>query len=347
MARSARSLAVAFLVGLVLAAGRCYDKDDYSPTAPPTQQALTLTTSTGQTTLPADGISRLRILAQIPPDADPDKRTVVFATSLGTLIGGTANADGAREATADVGGQATVELQSGQQLGDAVVTASIKNVAGVTRRLVISFVAANPDEVVRFVAAPATAPADGATISSFTVQLSPALSLGTPVQFKTTAGKFQPGDVDTIPIPANGSYTATADLKSASTLGPARITATVQNVSREVVMEFRRALPDRIVVSTNNVFQVTPSTTAGVTVIGDLQRDIGRVTAGTVATFRATTEAGAAIGFFRDVAVVGSDGKATATFVTGETTYRGRVTLTVGAEGSSVTGSAEIEVVDP
>jgi hypothetical protein len=249
--------------------------------------------------------------------------------------------------TADLGGQATVELQSGQQLGDAVVTASIKDVAGVTRRLVISFVAANPDDVVRFVVAPAAAPADGATISSFTVQVSPALTLGAPVQFKTTAGKFQPGDVDTISIPADGSFAATADLESASTLGPARITATVANVSRETVLQFQRALPDRILVSTNNVFQVTPSTTAGVTVIGDFRRDIGTVTAGTIATFRATTDAGAAIGFFRDVAAVGSDGKATATFVTGETTYRGRVTLTVGAAGGAVTGSAEIEVVDP
>jgi hypothetical protein len=66
-----------------------------------------------------------------------------------------------------------------------------------------------------------------------------------------------------------------------------------------------------------------------------------------VATFRATTAAGAPIGFFRDVTTVSAAGTATATFLAGETDYRGAVTITVGAEGSSVTGTTGITIVDP
>ena len=45
--------------------------------------------------------------------------------------------------------------------------------------------------------------------------------------------------------------------------------------------------------------------------------------------------------------VVGTGRQATATYLAGNTTYRGRVTMTVGADGSAVIGMAEIEIVDP
>ena len=340
------SFALIALAALLLTAGRCYDKEDFSPTAPETRDALVLSTATGAITLPADGISRLRIVAQISPDASPDRRTVLFSKSAGTLLG-TADANGKVAVPADGTGRATIELQSAQQVGESVVTAEIKDVPGVTRQLVIGFVPANLNEVVSFTSAPASAPADGASTSSFTVRLSSALPVGTQVTFRTTAGKFQPGDVDTVTLTADASYTVTADLKSPSTIGPARVTATAQNVSREATIEFRRALPDHITVSTNGTSTVQPSTSAGVTVIGTFLRDIGKVTQGTVATFSANRESGPAVGFFRDITTVGADGKATATFIPGQTTEGGRVTLTLGAEGTSVTGTTTIEIVIP
>lgn len=344
--RPLASLASISLAALLLAAGRCYDKDDFSPTAPETRDALVLSTATGATTLPADGLSRLRIVAQISPDASPDRRTVLFSKTAGTLLG-TADANGKVAVPADGTGRATIELQSAQQVGESVVTAEIKDVAGLSRQLVIGFVPANLDELVRFTSAPASAPADGASISSFTVRLAPSLPVGTPVTFRTTAGKLQPGDVDTLTLTADASYTVTADLKSPTTLGPGRVTATAQNVSREAAIEFRRALPNHITVSTNGTTTVQPSTTAGVTVIGTFLRDIGTVTQGTIATFRANRESGPAVGFFRDITTVGADGKATATFIPGQTTEGGRVTLTVGADGTSVTGTTTIEIVIP
>ncbi|HET9766000.1 MAG TPA: hypothetical protein VFS60_04080 [Thermoanaerobaculia bacterium] len=345
-ARRMRALAATAVAAVALFAGRCYEKKDYSPTAPPTVNALTLSTANSQTSLPADGVSRLRIIARISPDADADKRTVLFSTTAGTLVG-TANASNQVAVAADVTGTATIELRSAQQVGSAVVTAQVQNVAGLSRQLTIAFTAADPDSVIQFIAAPASAPADGATVSTFTVQLSPSLPLGTQVQFQATAGLFQPENAATATRTADGSYQVSASLASPSAIGSGRVTATANNVSRQTTIEFQRAYPNVITVATNGTFTVKPSVSAGVTVVGTFLRNVGKVTPGTVATFRATTADGAPIGFFRDVTTVTAAGTATATFLAGETDYRGAVTITVGAEGSSVTGTTGITVVDP
>jgi hypothetical protein len=341
-----RPLAATALAALALFAGRCYDKKDYSPTAPATAEALTLGTANQQTSLPADGVSRLRIVARIAPDADPDKRTVLFSTTGGTLVG-TAGAGGQVPVAADSTGIASIELQSPQQVGAAVVTAQVQNVPGLSRQLTIAFTAAEPAGIIQFVAAPSTAPADGASISSFTVQLSPSLPLGTQVQLQATAGTFQPEGTASVTRTADGSYRVTADLASPTTIGRGRVTAAANNVSTQTTIDFQRALPHHITVATNGTFEVKPSTSQGVTVVGTFLRDVGTVTAGTVATFRATTPDGASIGFFRDVTTIGADGKATATFLAGQTTYRGPITITVGAQGTSVTGTTGLTVVDP
>jgi hypothetical protein len=349
--RRRHPLLMSCLAAALLLGGRCYEKRDYSPTAPPTAQALTLTTESQGTTLPADGVSRLRLVARIDPAADADKRTVLFSGTAGTLVG-TANSDGKVAVPADGNGVATIELQSSQQVGSSVVTAEVQNVPGLTRTLVITFVAADPDALLRFVAAPASAPADGATVSSFVVRLAPALPLGTTVRFETTAGVFLPEATASVQRVTDASYTATADLRSASAIGPARVTATAQNVSRQATIDFHRAHADHVTVSTNGVFQVPATATASLAVTGTFLRDVGRVTPGAVATFRATTDTGAPIGAFRDVTTVSADstgtaGVATATFLPGVTPYRGRVTITVGAAGSPVTGTTQIEIVAP
>jgi len=345
-ARRLRALLVTALAATALFAGRCYEKKDYSPTAPPTADALVLTTASGQTSLPADGVSRLQIIARISPDADADKRTVLFSTTAGTLVG-TANASNQIAVAADVTGTATVELRSAQQVGLAVVTAQVQNVAGLSRQINISFTEADAGSVLHFIAAPSSAPADGATLSSFTVQLSPSLPLGTQVTFQATAGVFQPGSTSSIVLTADGSYQVTADLQSPTTIGSGRVTATARGITQQAAINFVRALPDIITVSTGGTFQVSPSTSSGVTVTGTFLRNIGTVSAGTVATFRATISDGTAIGFFRDVTTVSASGTATATFLAGQTDYRGPVTITVGAQGSSVTGTTGITIVGP
>jgi hypothetical protein len=345
--RPASLLAGALLASTLLAANRCYERKDYEPTPGLIEATLALSTAGGVTSLPADGISRLRLVAQISPAADLGNRTIAFSTTAGTLLGGTPGTGGEQEVQADSRGQASIELQSAQRVGDAVVTARVKQVAGLTRQILITFTAANPDEVIRFVAAPASAPADGATLTAFTVAVSSSLPLGTPVQFQTTAGAFAPEGTASVSRAADGSFQATAVLESPATLSTALVRATASQVTREATIEFRRALPDRITVATGGKFQVMANGTDSVTVTGTYLRDVGQVTAGTVATFRATDATGAAIGFFRDVTVVGANGQATAAFIAGTAAYRGRVTITVGTADGAVTGSAEIEVIDP
>jgi len=340
-----RAFALVLLAAGLLSANRCYEQSDYDPSPALLDQALTLRAAGGATTLPADGISRLGIIARVSPQADLDKRTVVFTTSAGTLVGGSDGGNGAREVEADSEGEARIELQSSQQVGEAVVRASVKEVAGLTRQLLISFVAADPDAVIRFTASPATAPADGATLSAFTVELSPSLPLGTEVSFQTTLGSFAPEGATTVTRTADASFTATADLQSPGSLGTARIRATANQVTREATLRFVRALPDRITVATGGTARVPA--TGSVTVTATFLREVGEVTAGTVATFTAADASGAPVGSFREVTTVGMGGQATATFMPGGTDFRGAVTLTVGAEGTGVTGSAQVEVVDP
>ena len=73
-----RALVAALLFAILPLAAGCYDKGDHSPTEPPALESLTLSTAGNRTSLPADGVSRLRFVAQIRPDSDPDKRTVIF-----------------------------------------------------------------------------------------------------------------------------------------------------------------------------------------------------------------------------------------------------------------------------
>lgn len=350
--RSASTLRLAgTVVGfLLLSANQCYKSSSYGPTSPEVRLALTLRTADGSTSLPADGISRLTLVAQISADASPTRRTVVFATSAGTLVGGTDDGGGSRKVEADGTGSATIELVSSQQVEAAQVSASVDGVPGLLQRLTIAFVAADPNTTVRFVAAPASAPADGATVSTFTVEVSAALPSGTQVSFAATLGAFAPEGSSPVNRPVDGSRRASADLVSPTTLGTARVLATANNVTREVSLRFDRAYPQRVTVSTQGKFQVKADNLDTATVTATFLRDIGLTTEGTVATFRATDANGQTLGFFRDVgtvAAVGNGRQATATFLAGSTAYRGTATITVGVEGSSVTGTTEIEIVDP
>jgi len=347
--RSSRSLhqaLFALLAFLLLSASRCYERSRYDPTPGLIQATLSLTTEGGQTSLPADGVSRLLLIAQISPGADLDKRTIVFSTSAGTLIGGTAGAAG-MEVPADSSGQAVIQLQSSQRVEVAVVKASVKEVPGITRQITIAFGASDPNATLQFVAHPDSAPADGASTSAFTVRLSPALPVGTTVTFQSTAGLFAPENMAMVTRTADASSTATVLLVSPTTITTALVRATANNVTQEVTIDFQRALPDQITVSTNGKFQVKAAATDSISVTATFLRDRGTVTAGTVATFKAVTPSGQSIGLFTDITTVNAMGQATATFLAPDVAYRGPATIVVGASGSGVTGTAPIQIVDP
>jgi hypothetical protein len=333
---------------LLLIAGGCYKGSSYSPTDPQVTGALTLAPADGTLSIPADGVSRVTLVATIAADADSDKRVITFTTSSGSFVGAPAGSGTTVDVTAGSDGRALVILQSSQTVGTAIVTAAVKGAASVAVQRQIQFTAPNADDVLRFVAAPAAAPADGQTITLFTVAVAPSVSTGT-VTFSSTAGTFPSA---TVPIGID--HTATAGLMSSKTPGVATVSATLSGggtngFSRQVPFRFDVALPNVISVVVDSL-TVMPGGKVHVT--AHLTRLIGQVTANTVAAFSALDPNGNEVGGFENVTVVqpgasATDSIATADYLPGATARPGPVTITVGTDPPSVTGSTTITVVGP
>lgn len=325
--------------GLAGSLAGCYDSGSYTPTQSNLEKVITLRSVSGATTLPADGFSRLGIEARLLGDPALANRTVVFRTSRGSLDGGAPAADGSQTVAADADGIARIELISGPAPGAAVVTASPMSAPGIAVTLQVDFLPADPDEVIRFVVAPARAPADGATRSTFTVQVSPDLPPASRTVTFTSAAGLTLSPASPVPVDADGR--ASVDLTSATEIGSDRVTATVQGVSRSVGIDFERAPPDVITVAAD-MLAVPAAPDSQVMITATLHRDVGDVTDGTVVTFSAVDDTGASVGSFGNVTLA-QGGTATATFRPGAAAP-GFVTIFVGAEGTSVTGSLRIEL---
>jgi hypothetical protein len=224
-----------------------------------------------------------------------------------------------------------------------VVTAAPVQGGGINATLSISFVASNPDETIRFVAAPARIPADGATLSTFTVALSSSLPPGSrQVTFQTTApgALFVPGNAPSIQVNADAGGQASADLKSPLAIITGRVSATVNGVTREVTVSFERALATSISVQADP--PVAPAATSTkIRVTATLRHDQGFVSDGTQVTFEAARAGESApLGIFTNVTLT-TTGVATADFLP-NTTTPGTVDITVSSAGSSVTGTAQV-----
>lgn len=342
--RNRRTLALA-AAALILALSACYDKSDYSPTAAQVDRIVTLSAENGATSLPADGFSRLRIVARLMGDPDFAKRTVVFSVSSGTLVGGTpvTNCMGCVMVPANGSGQATVDLVSSREEGTAVVRAWPADAPGITASLPIAFGTAQPDQTIQFVSAPDRAPADGATVSTFTVGVSPSLPAGSrQVTFQTTAGMFAPSGTS-VQVPADGGGRASADLVSPRQITSARVTATVNGVTREASIRFERALPDAITAAVDMPI-ATAATSTKIHVTATLLRNVGTVTDGTVVTFRATRANGSTVGIFTNV-TTSANGMASADFLP-NTTEAGTLTITVGAQDTGVKGTVQVVLTE-
>ncbi|HEX4953687.1 MAG TPA: hypothetical protein VF017_09880 [Thermoanaerobaculia bacterium] len=335
----------AFLAaGLACALAGCYDKDDYAPTEANVNQIVVLESVSGATSLPADGFSRLPVQARLLGDPAFARRTVIFSVDNGTLDGGQAPSDcpACREVVADSTGRARVDVIAGTRVGTAIVSARLKEATGIRVDLALQLVAPAAGDVVRFVAAPATVPADGATLTTFTVEVAGSVPQAQrTVRFAATAGSFSSGGTTPIDVPVDAGNRASADFKSPATIGTARITATVAGVTRETAVSFARALPGAIVVTANPPVLMAAAN-AQTTITATLLRDVGQVTDGAVVTFSARDASGTALGLFTNVTRSAS-GSASAVFLP-QTTTPGRVTITVGVEGSRVTGSVDIEL---
>src|SRR5262245_36000027 len=175
---------IAWALLLLFSAAGCHNPDDYL-LASQSDQVLNVTLSA--TTLPADGISRATITAQLDPRTDPDKRNVTFTTTAGTLIA--AGKEGQSiTVQADTSGKAVAELRSSTTAATARIDVTV---ASVSRTTSVQF-AAQPREALFDVSVSRTSvPADGFSTAVITVTLK---RLGTidprAIKFETSAGTF-------------------------------------------------------------------------------------------------------------------------------------------------------------
>ena len=139
--RPRRFHALCFSIALVVLAG-CSESG--SPTSVPPGELISLTASASS--IPADGVSRVTLTAQIPANASSGNRTVTFTSTSGTLVGGAPGNGGSMSLAlqADVDGRATAQLQSPTLVGAAQVTAAVSTFL---QTLTIAFSGALPDRI--------------------------------------------------------------------------------------------------------------------------------------------------------------------------------------------------------
>jgi len=174
---------IACAVLLMTTAFGCHHPDDYFLNPTLANDVLSVTLST--TTLPADGISRATITAQLDPRTDIDKREVTFTTTAGTLIAA------GKEATsitvpADASAKAVVELRSSTTASTAHVDVTV---ASVSRSTSVEFTKLARSDVFDLSVSSTSVPADGVSTAVISVTLK---RLGTvdqrAVKVETSAG---------------------------------------------------------------------------------------------------------------------------------------------------------------
>jgi len=281
-----------------------------------------------RTSIPADGFSSTAITATLKrPGGTAQQRTFKFETSAGTLIATGQGSGRSVSVVADATGRATVDLQSDKTVGSARVRVTAYDLPF---EFTVNFSSANPSNVVS-VTTSGSAPADGMSTILVTATVASNLPAGRRlVTFRTTLGTVTPAAIE-----ADGSNTARATLTS-TTVGEARVTATVDGVTAETSAQFAPSYPDRVFVAPDaSTLQTGGSTNIRVTLV----RTIGSVSSPLVVTYSATTNAGVSIGTFSRVTLA-SGGSSTATFNVG-TAPIGPVTITATVEGGT-SGTAVI-----
>ena len=330
-------IGAAILVILVAATACPHDPNDYIGNP---SEFIVLEVEGGATTIPADGFTETRITATLVAN-DPIAAEVQFATTRGAFVGVKVT-DGKATVRVDQDKTASILLRSGTESGEGTVSATVVDNEKVHRGLTLSFVPPDPDDVMRFVAAPGNAPADGATRSLFVTEVSGAITDRT-VAFSTTAGKFPDGKL-TASIPADTNNQAAVELVSATTVLSGVVSATINGVTRTASISFDRALPDQIL-ALPDALEVEAGKTLNVN--GTLLRNAGTVTPQTIATFDTQRPDGSSLGGFLSIQPSNLQGQVSATYLPGDTAYRGPVTIIIGVIGSPVTGSTTIQLIEP
>jgi adhesin/invasin len=265
-----RSLSALLCALLLLTGTACHNPDAYQPVSPTNDDGLdpdeVLKLTPQPASIPADGVSRTVITAKIDPRSTV--RTIAFTTSLGALIGNgktiVAGA-GALSVDADVSGTATVELRSTAEVATAQVTGTITLAAAsgttpartIVRSLDVNFTSVSLDDFLTLETDAATLSADGFSTATITARISVrgdrrqtvtfGASRGTLVQLTTGATNSN--------VTADANGVARILLRSDTTVGTARVTATVLGYQRDMLVQFVPVDPNSILTLTADAAQ--------------------------------------------------------------------------------------------
>jgi hypothetical protein len=252
---------------------------------------------------------------------------------------------------ADANGLAMAHLRSPEQVGEALVRASVM---GFFQERVIRFVSAPTDSVLHFVEVPAVALADGQSLSRFSVEISPHLQRDSDrtVEFTTTSGRFVLPDDNgsTVSVRANADGVATAFLRSPSRYEEAFVQASVKGFVQQEVLQFGWAGPDSIIVRSERN-QQSLAANEQLQIEAELIRLDGRglVTENMPVSFAALDSVGNPLtnGRFVNVTRTDAEGVASAIFVVSDTLYQGRASIEVRPAriNSDLVGQVELTIL--
>jgi hypothetical protein len=227
------------------------------------------------------------LTAQI--NADAGKRDVQFSATDGAFTVGV-QADTKRAVvTADSRGIAVTELRSTTTVGTVRVDAVLQLDANTSFRQTtnVTFDVPNADNVLSLQASAATLPADGFSRVQITAMLK--ITGGTAAQrqinFKSSEGSLfavgQPGDTHVV-VPVSADGVAIVDLESTKNIRPVHVTATVADVTREVVV-------NQVAIDPGSTITLTPSSPTAPADGATLTRVTARIAAGLPVTKRTVT----------------------------------------------------------
>jgi hypothetical protein len=334
---------LALPLAAILAAGGCTDLDD--PAAP--GDVLSLTVS--PRALPADGFTSAQVVAEVDPRTGEKYRDIVFSTTLGSFPAGTSTGARTIVASADANGRATVVLRSAAQAGTATVTAEIRDGDAVkaSQSVEVPFEAVSVSSVVTIDLSAASAPADGAFVTSVIARVANALpSEQRTVSFSTTAGTLGGTSSTTAQVRAGSDDLASVGLVSPRTTGVATVTASVNNLTARRTIEFTPAMPDDATLVVSGSFRLSASFATKAILRAQLLRDTGTVSRGIEVAWTATDDStGNRFGYWSGESQADTNGQVTAEFTPGTTAERGEATLRVSVSGTDVTAAVKVEIV--
>jgi hypothetical protein len=234
------------LVVIALGCASCHNPSSYDITSPDQADAV-MQLSASTLTAPADGLTRVTLTVAVSPMTKPADRTVRLTTTAGSFVPAGASST-ETTVTVDALGNAVALLQAPDAPAVATVNAAVPDFA---RSINIAFQQAVATNLFSFSASATSIPADGFSQVQLTVIVAfPGNAAQRTVTFKTSAGLLvAPGSStpsSSVVVPADGTGTAIAYLRSSTNVSVAQVQAVAANATQSLFISFTSVNPQSV-----------------------------------------------------------------------------------------------------